>query len=368
MRSLGLYVDGPARWGNPLASRAPGIFVVELPAGADEPPIDYPAVRRWAERVPGMTIDGQPTTAPELADRLRTFWLPAEPIVYVGRSAKTLGGRLAAIYATPVGDARPSSAAHWLKVLSVQSSLRVWWAETDAHEEYEDALLAEVAARNDGALPFANVASAAGERRADGLANSLLAEAAAATAQRGKATGATPRPRKPAAPRAPRTATLKGARAKPAAEPTYVSAEGLEKLTAELEQLRMVTRPEVITRVATARALGDLRENADYEYARKEQSFVEGRIQALEQMLKTSVVIEAPAAGDRAHLGSTVVVEADGDEATYLLVGPTEADPLAGRISHVSPVGRALVGARPGDEVTVTLPVGTVRYRVREVR
>ncbi|CAN5641709.1 hypothetical protein BH23CHL7_BH23CHL7_00950 [soil metagenome] len=368
MRSLGLYVDGPVRWGVPEPSRVPGIFVIELPGGGDELPIDSLAVKRWIERVPRMTIDGEPATVSTMMQRLRMFWLPSEPIVYVGRSAKTLGGRLAAIYATPLGDARPSSAAHWLKTLSAQPRLRVWWSETDAHEEYEDALLSEVATRNDGALPFANHATSGGERRVDGFAQSLLAEAdtppsSALAGRRKVPTRSTAGARKPAAPRARKVVA-----GKPAAEPTYVSAEGLENLTTELEQLRMVTRPEVITRVAAARALGDLRENADYEYARKEQSFVEGRIQALEQMLKTSSIIEAPAAGDRAHLGSTVVVETDGVEATYLLVGPTEADPAAGKISYVSPVGRALMGARADDEVSVELPSTRVLYRVREVR
>ena len=372
MRGLGLYVDGPVRLGRPVPSRSPGVFVIELASPTDEAPLDILALRRWIERVPTLTLDGSRPSPHELGRWLAERWLPGEPVLYVGRSAKTLGGRLAAINATPLGDARPSSAGHRLKAL-VQSELRVWWSETDAHEEFEDALLAEVAARNDGRLPFANLAASPDERRADGLAGSLLAEAdAAASAAQGRRAARAPRSaasrgdharaRKPAAPRAPK------AQAKPAAAPTYVSADGLERLTAELEQLRMVTRPEVIARVAAARALGDLRENADYEYARKEQSFVEGRIQALEQMIKTSVVIEAPAAGEAAHLGSTVVVESDGEEATYLLVGPTEADPAAGRISHVSPVGKALVGARAGDEVTAELPARHVRYRVREVR
>jgi transcription elongation factor GreA len=372
MRSLGLMVDGPARWERPVISRVPGVFVVELPGGATDPPIDYAAVRRWVERVPGMTIEGERATAPALADRLRSFWLPGEPILYIGRSAKTLGGRLAAAYATPLGDARPSSAASWLRVLSVQADLRIWWAETEAHEEYEDALLTAVAERNDGRPPFANLVGAGGARRDDGIRGATLAEdTSPGPPKRGAKAAA--KPRASAAKRATgdsptRRTKVTDAPGKPSAAPTYLSAEGLEKLTAELEHLRTVTRPEVIARVAAARALGDLRENADYEYARKEQSFVEGRIQTLEQMLRHSVIIEAPAAGESAHLGSTVVVETDGVEATYLLVGPTEADPSAGKISNASPVGAALIGARAGDAVTVRLPSGAVSYKVREVR
>ena len=117
-----------------------------------------------------------------------------------------------------------------------------------------------------------------------------------------------------------------------------------------------------------ARELGDLKENADYEYARKEQSFVEGRILSLEAMIKTSEIIDGSGGGGSARLGSTVVVDVDGDKDTYLLVGPAEADPVAGRISNLSPVGRALIGSRAGDEVTVQLPARSVTYRVLEVR
>jgi transcription elongation factor GreA len=150
-------------------------------------------------------------------------------------------------------------------------------------------------------------------------------------------------------------------------QPTQLSREGLERLTAELDDLRLNKRPEVIARVATARSHGDLKENAEYEYARKEQSFMEGRIQTLEQLLRTGVVVEdAPSTGG-VRLGSTVVVEADGDRDTYTLVSSAEADPRAGRISDVSPVGRALLGARAGDEIVVALPNGSMTYTVIEV-
>jgi transcription elongation factor GreA len=141
----------------------------------------------------------------------------------------------------------------------------------------------------------------------------------------------------------------------------------MDRLSAELEHLRTTVRPQVILRVKTAREFGDLKENGDYEYARKEQSFVEGRIQALEALMRTGVVMDSPQATEGAALGSTVVVESDGDKQTYLLVSSAEANAAAGRISNVSPVGRALIGARAGDEVTVQLPGGSIVYQVLEV-
>jgi transcription elongation factor GreA len=381
MRSLGLMVDGPARWGNPVSSRSPGVFVVELPGGLAQAPIDSLVVRRWVDRVPAMLIDGEAATQQALARRLADFWLPAEPILYVGRSAKQIGGRLAAMYATELGDSRPHSGGHWLKALSALGNMRVWWAVTDAQEEFEDALIAAVAERADAdaiaqladpdvVLPYANLAAPDGRRKRHGIEHSLRAEATPpAPVAKGKRSTAGRSPagagRLTAASRA--RADAKAA-AKPAAEPTFLSREGHHRLTAELDELRTNVRPGVIARVKAARELGDLRENADYDYARKEQSFVEGRIQTIEQMLKSHALIDETPTTAAARLGSTVVVESDGERQTYALVGPAEADPAGGRISYVSPVGAALVGAHAGDEVTVQLPRGTIRYRVIEVR
>ena len=132
----------------------------------------------------------------------------------------------------------------------------------------------------------------------------------------------------------------------------------------ELDRLVSTRRPEVIARIRAAKELGDLKENADYSAARDEQSFLEGRIQALEARLRDAVIALAPVAGAGADLGSVVTLEIDGDEVTYTLVGTAEADPGAGRLSVASPVGRALLGARAGDEVAVQTPRGAVRYRV----
>ncbi len=379
LHSLGLLVDGPAAWGRPVNSRVPGIFVVELPGGLRDAPIDIVAVRRWIEHVPLLALDGARPAPPDVAQRLHEFWLPDEPVMYIGRSPRQIGARINSMYATELGDTRPHSGGHWLKTLSVLPDLRIWWAETDAHEEYEDALLAEIAARNaylgrdatvGALLPFANLMATDGVPKAHGLVNSLRADTAetpgtakpAAKTKRQTKAGAQP------STKARRTPTPKAAPVRPVAEPTFVSREGLERLKAELEDLRTVQRPQIIARVAAARELGDLRENAEYEYSRKEQSFIEGRIQTLEQMLRTNVLIERNEALDTVHLGSTVDVESDGEQVTYVIVGSTEASPGLGRLSNNSPVGRALIGAHAGDDVRIELPSGPVTYRVISIR
>jgi transcription elongation factor GreA len=379
LKALGLLVDGPSVWGRAVGSRAPGIFVVELPAGLADAPIDIVAIRHWLEAVPSLTLDGERPTAEDIAKRLHEFWLANEPVLYVGRSPRQIGARVNSMYATPLGDARPHSGGHWLKTLSVLPELRTWWSETDAHEEYEDALLAEIAGRNaelgrdatsGGLLPFANLMSADGMPKAHGLVNSLRAEATDGKAvAKGSAKTAAKRStsRAAAEAKARKPAPPRDRPGRPTAAPTYVSREGLENLNAELVDLRTVQRPEIINRVAVARSHGDLKENAEYEYARKEQSFMEGRIQTLEQMIRQAEVIETGEASDSVRLGSTVDVESDGERETYVIVGSTEAKPAAGRLSNASPVGRALLGARAGDEVSVELPSGSVTYHVLKV-
>jgi transcription elongation factor GreA len=135
----------------------------------------------------------------------------------------------------------------------------------------------------------------------------------------------------------------------------------------EFDRLTRVERPQVVARVASARELGDLRENADYEAARNEQSFLEGRIMELERRIRTAVVIEAGGSGAVA-MGSTVVYEVDGRREQLRIVGSTESEPAAGRISAASPVGRALLGHRAGDDVVVATPAAEIHYRIVEVR
>ncbi len=160
------------------------------------------------------------------------------------------------------------------------------------------------------------------------------------------------------------------AKASQAALETHVTVEGLAALRDELEELTTLRRPEVIARIKSARELGDLSENADYEAARKEQSFLEGRILQLEQMIKYAVIIDVSGeTGSIIVMGSTVVVETDrhGEE-TFQIVGSAEADATAGKISFTSPIGKALIGHRAGETIRVQVPAGTMDFKVVEVR
>lgn len=146
-----------------------------------------------------------------------------------------------------------------------------------------------------------------------------------------------------------------------------VSKEGLKKLETELEQLKTVKRREVAERIKVAREFGDISENSEYEDAKNEQAFIEGRIQTLEKMLRQARVIDqADADPEHVHVGSKVTVEdlEDKSQEEYEIVGSTEADPSKNRISNESPVGKALLGATAGTVVEVSAPVGKIRLKV----
>ncbi len=147
-------------------------------------------------------------------------------------------------------------------------------------------------------------------------------------------------------------------------KPVYLTAEGLAKLTAELNQLITVDRPRVAQRIHDAKLDGDISENAEYEDAKQEQSFLEGRIATLEAQLKNAEVIQHENGGDKVGIGSKVVIKgADGEE-TFTIVGSAEASPREGRISNESPVGVALMGRKKGDKVTVDAPAGPIIFTV----
>lgn len=150
-------------------------------------------------------------------------------------------------------------------------------------------------------------------------------------------------------------------------KPVVISEVGLEKLKEELTNLKQVRRPEVIARIAQAREYGDLSENAEYEDARNEQSFIEGRIQELEEMIKNAQVVEKIKPNGQVVIGSTVRVKTDGKSFAYTLVGSQEADPLRGKISIESPIGKALLDHRVGETVEVETPAGKTSYRILSI-
>jgi transcription elongation factor GreA len=151
--------------------------------------------------------------------------------------------------------------------------------------------------------------------------------------------------------------------------PVLLTKEGLRQLEAELDQLVTVRRNEIAERIRQARDFGDITENAEYTEAKNEQSLVEGRIQTLESMVRNAVVIEdEPREAGIVGVGASVTVSAEDGQETYSIVGAAEADPLHGRISNESPLGRALLGHRAGDEVEWTSPSGTSRVKILTVR
>ena len=147
---------------------------------------------------------------------------------------------------------------------------------------------------------------------------------------------------------------------------------GVEKLRKELEELKFVKRPQTIEAIATARAHGDLKENAEYHSAREQQSFIEGRIKDIEGKLSNAEVIDVTKvnANGRIVFGTTVIVadEENGEESTYTIVGEDEADIKEGMISVTSPIARAMIGKEEGDIVIVDAPAGQKNYEVVEIR
>jgi transcription elongation factor GreA len=146
---------------------------------------------------------------------------------------------------------------------------------------------------------------------------------------------------------------------------------GKEKLEQELEYLKTVKRKEVVERIKIARSFGDLSENSEYDSAKEEQAFVEGRITTLENMIRNAKIIsEGELAGDTVSLGSSVtfVELPDGDEETYTIVGSAEADPFEGKISNDSPIAKSLMGKKVGDQVSVQTPGGEMSVRIVSIK
>ena len=395
MREVGLLADGPVPWGRPVRHGAPGVFVIELPAPQPAAGLDLALVGKWLEHVPDLRLDGARPHSKELQARLAAFWLPSQPVLFIGSTGVSVAGRIAGMLKTVPGERKPASAGFWLQFLRMRTEMRVWWAATPAPEEYEDALLEAFAAGVPDAdrqalpdpsvvLPWAVLRSPAGVRKPTGITNPLLPEVKAPEpppvsrivhlppAEADGARDEAKRGRRPAPGRgAGRIASAaayaaQGSPRKAAQEPLALSPEGLARLEAELEGLR-AQRPDVIRRIATAREHGDLKENAEYHAAREEQGFLEGRITALEAKLKNVVIVSPTERGAIVELGSRVRVEESGEESVLQIVSSAEANSREGRISSASPVGAALLGRKVGDAVTILTPGGEIRYQVLEI-
>lgn len=420
LRSIGLLADGPVRWGQPVPARGSGLYVVELGAPLAAAPLELAKVGKWLERLPELRLDGEHPTSKALASRLASLWWPDTTVLYAGATDRSTGGRAAALVAHVPGDRQPHAEGQWLHLLPSldRFGARIWWALTDAPEEYLDAFFDAFADGRRGrpnrpagalALPWANTRRPTGERQAHGITGAVLpAPVAVPEPQRHvvdlppgdadgtdtetRGTGSTRRapttpppaaarhavPPASAAPRAARPTVHRapviarsggsgrsGSASRPA-EPLQLSQGALDRLRAELDALSRVKRPEVVARIKAAREHGDLKENAEYHAAREEQSFLEGRVQALEDRIRRAVVVDETATG-KVIVGSTVTVDVGGDEVTYTIVGSAEADPAAGKLSMASPVGAALLGAVAGQDVDVRTPRGAVRYRVLSI-
>ncbi len=149
-------------------------------------------------------------------------------------------------------------------------------------------------------------------------------------------------------------------------ERTYLTAEGLAKLEAELEYLRTVRRQEVAARIQRATEIGGTVDNAEYDEAKNEQAFIEGRILTLENIINNAIIIpEKPKNSGVVQVGSTVTVLTEKNKKEkFIIVGSTETDPSKGKISNVSPIGKALLGKRVGEEAEVRIPAGKIRFKV----
>jgi transcription elongation factor GreA len=152
-------------------------------------------------------------------------------------------------------------------------------------------------------------------------------------------------------------------------KPVFLTQDGLRKLEEELQYLETEKRTQVAARIQSAKEEGDISENAEYDDAKHEQAFVEGRIMTLRAMIRNAAIIENNGPSDEVRLGSRVVVMEEGlDESeVYHIVGSAEADPLDGRVSNVSPIGRALMGRRVGDAVSYHAPAGEIRFTILSI-
>ena len=144
--------------------------------------------------------------------------------------------------------------------------------------------------------------------------------------------------------------------------------QGLVSLKSEYDELTRVKRTQMTKRIQTAREFGDLSENSEYNAAKEEQSLLETRIAQLEDVLKRTQIIEPVKKADFVVIGSTIVVEIDGEKDEFTIVGTMEADPSKKKISNESPVGTAMLGAKVGEVVEVVTPIIRAKYKILEIK
>lgn len=148
----------------------------------------------------------------------------------------------------------------------------------------------------------------------------------------------------------------------------FITKEGLAKLKSELDYLVSVRRPEVASKIKGAREMGGSENNAEYEDAKNDQAFIEGRILTLENIVWNATVIESPAVQGTVELGDKVLIQnQDGKIEQFTIVGSAEVNPVEGKISNESPVGRALLNKKIGDEVEVNTPAGVLKLQIMDV-
>lgn len=151
-------------------------------------------------------------------------------------------------------------------------------------------------------------------------------------------------------------------------EKIHVTKQGLAKLETDLDQLVTVQRPAVAEKIKRAREVGGTENNAEYDDAKNEQAFIEGRILMLENTIRNAMVIESPTTHDIVELGDTILIQnQDGKIDLFTIVGSAEANPVEGKISYVSPVGQALLGKKRGEQVDVKTPAGLLKLQILEI-
>jgi transcription elongation factor GreA len=149
---------------------------------------------------------------------------------------------------------------------------------------------------------------------------------------------------------------------------TQLTKEGFEKLKKEYDELVQVKKPYAIERLGKARSMGDLSENSEYSAAKEELAFVEGRILEIEEILKIVEVVENHNGGNSVEIGSSVIVELNGTKELFQIVGEFEADPMNKKLSHTSPIGKALLTKKVGDWIEVEVPAGKIKYKIVEIK